>query len=80
MYYIGYNVKLDCEAGEKQNVTTFESENGFVAIKIPNKNVKVSVKYTGTLLMKVSYIISILALIALVVYTCIKKNYKNNVF
>lgn len=76
IYYLGYGVEVTNDSGEVQNIDTFESENGFVAIKLPETAVKVTVKYEGTLLMKISYVISFVTLIGviLVQFWCIIKN------
>ena len=66
IYYLGYTVKIDTN-GKIQKLETFESENGFVAIRLPNSvfstdgEVDVTVEYTGTALMKITYIVSILS-------------------
>ena len=68
IYYLGYTVELETN-GVIQNLETFESENGFVAISLPestldkDEGVHVTVEYTGTILMKITYIISILSVL-----------------
>ena len=66
IYYLGYSVELEYN-GTKNKLETFESENGFVSICLPNSvfstddEATVTVDYTGTALMKITYIISILS-------------------
>ena len=60
IYYLGYNVTLEVN-GEKQKLETFETDNGFVGIKVPVlENGKIEVKYTGTTIMNLSKMISII--------------------
>jgi uncharacterized membrane protein YfhO len=74
LYYLGYEVKIN---GNKINY--FESNNGFIAIKIDEdmSQADVTVSYTGTTLEKVSYVISILAFIGFIGYL-IKEKRKQN--
>lgn len=68
IYYLGYTVEIEAN-GVTQKLETFESENGFVAISLSksvldaNEEVHVTVEYTGTILMKITYIISILSVL-----------------
>lgn len=68
IYYLGYTVEIEAN-GVTQKLETFESENGFIAITMPesvldaNEEVHVTVEYTGTILMKITYIISILSVL-----------------
>ena len=68
IYYLGYTVEIETN-GVIQKLETFESENGFVAISLPESvlstddEVTVTVEYTGTTLMKITYIISILSVL-----------------
>lgn len=67
IYYLGYDVICQNENGEEK-IDISESENGFVQINLQEENTgKIIVKYTGTLLMKISYIISFITLIAIIV-------------
>lgn len=60
IYYLGYTVEITEADGSTQSIDTFESDNGFVAINLP-KGIegKVEVTYTGTTLMKITYVVSI---------------------
>ena len=68
IYYLGYSVELINENGEEQNIATFESDNGFVAINLSEgMSGNIEIKYTGTILMKVSYAISLGTLLILII-------------
>ena len=70
IYYPGYTVRI-----EKSNKTleTFETDKGFVGVKVSNlNNEKVNVQYTGTTIMKISKVVSVLGICLLV--TLILKN------
>ena len=70
IYYPGYKITIN---GEK--VEAFESENGFLAISLPEmSSSEVSVEYVGTNLMKVSKIISAITLISIILYVMYNKN------
>lgn len=66
IYYLGYKITLteneECEVLEYK-----ESEKGFIEVNLPNglENAKLQVKYTGTILTKISYILSIVGIIVL---------------
>lgn len=66
IYYLGYKVTLE-NNGKKQNLKTFETENGFVGVKISNiENGTLKVKYTGTTLMHFSRFISVLGICTII--------------
>ena len=67
--YPGYTVLIE-NNNTKQKVDYHESEFGFIEITIPEqmKNVKIDVKYTGTVIEKLSYVISIISAILFIVY------------
>lgn len=68
IYYLGYNVKLQDETGNVQKIDTYESDNGFIAINLPEGEYgTITVQYTGTILMKISYVVSILTRLS---FTC----------
>lgn len=75
IYYIGYNVYIN---GEKTKNS--ESEKGFIEIAIcKNDNAisKIETKYTGTISMKISCLLSISGIIILAVYIIKKEKYEN---
>jgi len=60
IYYIGYNVVLETN-GEEIKLDTFETEKGFVGIKVPVlEEGKIKVEYTGTTVMNLSGFISVI--------------------
>ena len=73
IYYLGYSVEATDNSGKTENLTTFESDNGFVTINLPENAEKVTVKYTGTFIMKVTYIVSGVTLVGAIVYLIVKK-------
>lgn len=61
-------IKIDKKSTE--NIQTFESDNGMLAIKL-DKNIEsahITVKYTGTTIEKVSYLISAISIITFIGY------------
>ena len=66
IYYLGYDVTLKTKSG-KIKLETFETENGFIGIKLPVvEEGKVEVKYTGTGLMNVTNFISVIGVCILI--------------
>lgn len=64
IYYIGYTIKLN---GEDLKIS--ESDNGFLKIDVKdNETGEVSIQYTGTTIMNVTKIISIIAIILFIIY------------
>ena len=65
LYYLGYDITI-----ENENISSFESDNGFVSIQIPEdiESAHIVVQYKGTILEKVSYVISLIALIGFIIY------------
>ncbi len=66
-------VKIDKKSTE--NIQTFESDNGMLAIKL-DKNIEsahITVKYTGTTIEKVSYLISAISIITFIGYVIYSK-------
>lgn len=74
IYYSGYEVVLK-EDDKETKIKTKESENGFVEICIEEKieTGRIIVKYSGTTIMKISMMISILGFTGLVLYGCINR-------
>ena len=74
IYYPGYKITIN---GDKEE--GFESENGFLAISLPEmSSSEVVVEYVGTNLMLVSKIISGMTLISIVIYIIYKKRRGKN--
>lgn len=66
IYYLGYNVTLEYN-GEKMNLETFETDNGFVGVKVPIlQEGHIEIKYTGTWLMNASNFISVIGVCILI--------------
>ena len=64
IYYPGYEVRADGII-----VENFETENGMLGIKInSNENITLEIEYTGTKIMKISMLISIIGAICFCVY------------
>ena len=64
IYYIGYNAMLIDKDNNRTSLKTYESDKGFIQIEIPeNSTGKVYISYTGTNLMKISYITAICGII-----------------
>lgn len=62
IYYLGYNITLKT-ANDKIKLKTFETDNGFVGIKLPIlEEGKVEVKYTGTWLMNLTNFLSLIGI------------------
>lgn len=77
IYYLGYEAIFIKEDGSKVNIPIQESENGFCIISLPSiENGKIEIKYTGTTLMKLSYLITISGIIYLIYYSNRTKLYK----
>ena len=66
-------IKIDKKSTE--NIQTLESDNGMLAIKL-DKNIEsahITVKYTGTTIEKVSYLISAISIITFIGYVIYSK-------
>lgn len=72
IYYLGYTVTLENNRGITK-LEPYESENGFVAIQLDEGEGKVEVKYTGTIVMKASMVVSILGFTAIIGYCCFNR-------
>ena len=66
IYYLGYTVTTE----QNENVQTFESDNGMLTIKLDEniESAHITVKYKGTIIEKVSYVISIISIITFISY------------
>lgn len=66
IYYLGYDVTLKT-ANEKIKLQTFETNNGFIGIKLPIlEEGKIEVKYTGTWLMNIANFVSVIGICILI--------------
>lgn len=67
IYYLGYEVTLEKD-GKITKLDTYETENGFVGVTIPVlEEANLQVHYEGTILMKISAIVSIIGVIILII-------------
>jgi hypothetical protein len=67
IFYLGYSAKLEKSDGTYVNLKVEESENGFCMVLLPStEDGTIVVSYTGTTLMKISYILTIIGIIILV--------------
>ena len=68
------NYRIVDENGNQSKVDTFESNNGFVSFELTDtQNGRVTVQYTGTTLMKISYIVSITTFIGIIIWLVVSK-------
>lgn len=73
IFYLGYSAKLERQDGTTEDLKIEESDNGFCMITVSNINeAKISISYTGTTLMKVSYALTMFGIVALI-YLNLKK-------
>ena len=70
-YYLGYTVTTE----QNEKIQMFESDNGMLAIKLDEniESAHITVKYTGTIIEKVSYLISAISIITFVGYVIYSK-------
>lgn len=69
IYYPGYQVRLDGIITE-----TFETENGFLGIAMgKDDSAKLEVEYEGTMLMKISMLVSVISFTGLAIYVFKKR-------
>lgn len=77
IYYSGYEVILKIN-GEEKSIPVTESENGFVQIQLEDNIEKgeITVRYSGTIVMKISMVVSILGFSGMIIYACFRRNKK----
>ena len=71
IYYLGYTVTTE----QNEKIQMFESDNGMLAIKLDEniESAHITVKYTGTIIEKVSYLISAISTITFIGYVIYSK-------
>ena len=71
IYYLGYTVTTE----QNEKIQMFESDNGMLAIKLDEniESAHITVKYTGTIIEKVSYLISAISIITFIGYVIYSK-------
>ena len=69
LYYLCYDANISYDGGEEEDIEITESENGFLSVKLKNSDTaNLTIRYTGTVLEKISYIISGLGIILCIIY------------
>ena len=70
IYYLGYQIKCTtAKNNTTEKLQYTESSNGFIQIELKNmQECKIQLQYTGSTAMKISLAISILALIAMIIF------------
>ena len=77
LYYLGYEAKIQKIDGTQEEMNTIESENGFVAIKLPKEEyLKVEVEYRTPTSYYLAYIVSLIGTIIFIIYIIKQKNQK----
>lgn len=67
IFYLGYSARLEKEDGTSIDLKIEESDNGFCSVTLPGVSKgKIVVYYTGTTLMQMSYILTIIGIIGIV--------------
>ena len=68
-YYVGYEITIN-NNGKIVKANPIESENGYISCMINEniENANIKVKYVGTIIEKVSYIVSAISFIIFIVY------------
>lgn len=71
IYYLGYTVTTE----QNEKIQMFESDNGMLAIKLDEniESAHITVKYTGTIIEKVSYLISAISIMTFIGYVIYSK-------
>lgn len=74
IYYPGYEIIIENNVGDIVNLKTEESENGFLSTKLVDiEEGTINVKYVGTLVTKISYVISGISIILFIIYIFIEE-------
>lgn len=79
IYYLGYEVIIT-NNNRNQVLDYKESDKGFIQVDLPMnlENVQIEVKYVGTTLTKISYVLMVVGGVVLVVIIVSDKNKKYN--
>ena len=80
-YYVGYELKIETEQGKENTYTLIESDNGYLSYVFDEdmENATITISYKGTIIQKISYMISAVSVILFAVYVIfyiIKENKK----
>lgn len=77
LYYLGYDAEIKYDDSNFEKLELTESDKGFLEVEIKQcPKAQIKVRYNGTILEKISYIISAFGLIILIIY--IIKERRNN--
>lgn len=77
LYYLGYDAEIKYDDSNFEKLELTESDKGFLEVEIKQcQKAQIKVRYNGTILEKISYIISAFGLIILIIY--IIKERRNN--
>lgn len=77
-FYYGYEIYYNTE-NDSLKLEYYENSNGFIELKIPEEDGELIVKYTGTLINKVSSYIALITLIGIIIYiSCNSIKINNN--
>lgn len=73
IYYLGYTATLETQEEDISQLEIKESDNGFCMIEITDlENGTININYEGTNLMKLSYVLTSVGIVA-IIYYCLKK-------
>ncbi len=80
IFYLDYSAKLERQDGTTEDLKIEESGNGFCMITVQDVSEgKISVSYTGTTLMKISYALTAVGIMELIYFYC-KRLHKQKVY
>ena len=69
LYYPGYKITVQDESGKIMELNSEESENGYLSTRIEGiKNGLIKVEYIGSQITKISYILSMISIVAFAIY------------
>ena len=75
LYYLGYDIKLINKEGKATKINYKNNKYGFISFDV-NENGKIIIKYTGTLLYKISIILRYITIIILLLFILNKNRRK----
>ena len=69
LYYLGYNAEIKYDDSNFEKLELTESDKGFLEVEIKQcQKAQIKVRYNGTILEKISYVISLITLIGFIIY------------
>lgn len=76
LFYVGWNAKI-INGSENIKINTFETENGFVGLEIPDQfKGTINVQFSGTKYTKIAYLISLISILLFIIYIWKSKRVK----